>query len=77
MDARTKARLAELEAQIAAGEIPAGRVEEVLQRIAKVKLESPVVAKRTKAPTTKRTKKSVTTSSDDLTDVAEDQSAIP
>jgi len=77
MDAKTKARLAELEAQIAAGQIPPGRVEEVLQRIAKVKLESPVVARRTKVPTTKPAKKSVTMSSDDLIDVTANQSARP
>jgi hypothetical protein len=69
MDAKTKARLAELEAQIAAGEIPASRVEEVLQRIAKVKLESPASAPRGKAPaTTKAAKKIPTASADDAED---------
>ena len=65
MDAKTKARLAELEAQIAAGEIPAARVEEVLQRIARVRLESPAPAPRSKAPTTKPTKKIAPPSDDD------------
>jgi hypothetical protein len=65
MDAKTKARLAELEAQIAAGQIPLSRVEEVQQRIAKVKLESPAPARRTKGATAKLAKKSVTADADD------------
>jgi hypothetical protein len=65
MDAKTKARLAELEAQVAAGEIPAGRVEEVLQRIAKVRLERPAPAPRSKGATKKPTKKIATATVDD------------